>query len=340
MRTAFALVLLGVAVATAIELENKLSFDMVDKINSNPKSTWKAGYNKVWDGKPMKNIKRNFGWIKKEGSVTKKDISVAQSLPTNFDSRSQWPQCSTARTIYNQAECGSCWAFGAVEAISDRFCIHLQKNVLLSFQEMVTCNNQADGCEGGDAGIAWNYCRDNGLVSSQCSPYTVPTCPPAQQPCLNFVNTPACVQKCEANSTLNWSQDQHYLSSVYGVNSDQNQIMSEIFKNGPVEACFEVYEDFLHYKSGVYQHTTGSDLGGHCVKMLGWGVENGTPYWLCANSWTTYWGNKGYFKILRGSDECGIEDDVVAGIPSMTPPSTSSTSSSSSSSGSAHNRMF
>lgn len=33
--------------------------------------------------------------------------------------------------------------------------------------------------------------------------------------------------------------------------------------NGPVEAAFSVYEDFLTYKSGVYQHTTGDFLGGH-----------------------------------------------------------------------------
>jgi len=45
--------------------------------------------------------------------------------------------------------------------------------------------------------------------------------------------------------------------------------------NGPVEAAFNVYEDFLTYKTGVYKHTTGSLLGGHAVKCLGWGVENG-----------------------------------------------------------------
>jgi len=44
---------------------------------------------------------------------------------------------------------------------------------------------------------------------------------------------------------------------------------------------------------GVYQHVAGSELGGHAVKMLGWGVENGTPYWLVVNSWNTDWGDNG-----------------------------------------------
>ena len=58
-----------------------------------------------------------------------------------------------------------------------------------------------------------------------------------------------------------------------------------------------------------------SILGGHAIRILGWGEENGTPYWLVANSWNYDWGDKGTFKILRGSDHCGIESGVVAGLP-------------------------
>lgn len=93
--------------------------------------------------------------------------------------------------------------------------------------------------------------------------------------------------------------------------------MHEIMTNGPVEAAFDVYADFVSYKSGVYQHVSGGLLGGHAIKMLGWGVENNTPYWLIANSWNPTWGDKGYFKIKRGTNECGIEDDIVGGLPRL-----------------------
>lgn len=82
---------------------------------------------------------------------------------------------------------------------------------------------------------------------------------------------------------------------------------------GSVTAAFTVYNDFPAYASGVYQHKTGSALGGHAVKILGWGTEDGTPYWLVANSWNTDWGDKGFFKILRGSNQCGIDGQISAG---------------------------
>lgn len=92
---------------------------------------------------------------------------------------------------------------------------------------------------------------------------------------------------------------------------------------------------------GVYKHVQGNALGGHAIRILGWGVENNTPYWLVANSWNGDWyvhfishaifvflvhikkdiifvlhrGDHGTFKILRGENHCGIESEISAGIP-------------------------
>ncbi len=49
------------------------------------------------------------------------------------------------------------------------------------------------------------------------------------------------------------------------------------------------------------------------MKVLGYGEENGVKYWKVANSWNEDWGDKGYFKILRGTNECGLESRGVAG---------------------------
>jgi len=73
--------------------------------------------------------------------------------------------------------------------------------------------------------------------------------------------------------------------------------------------AFKVYKSFMSYKTGVYSKHWYELLpeGGHAVKIVGWGTESGTDYWLVANSWNTNWGDEGLFKIKRGSDECGME---------------------------------
>ncbi|KAI0512337.1 hypothetical protein KFK09_012976 [Dendrobium nobile] len=156
---------------------------------------------------------------------------------------------------------------------------------------------------------------NTGRNFAKCDPYFDqtgcghPGCEPAYP-------TPRCVKKCHVKNLL-WAENKRFSVNAYRINNDVHDIMAEIYENGPVEVAFTVYEDFAHYKSGVYRHITGDALGGHAVKLIGWGTsEQGEDYWLLANQWNRDWGDDGYFKILRGTNECEIEEDVVAGLPS------------------------
>jgi len=279
-------------------------------------------------GHSIEDVKSYLGWKGKaaerknlDQSPLSKTNSLNANPPSNFTSSTHWKNCVTIGTIYNQARCGSCWAFGGVEAASDRFCIASKGriNQIFSFAAVTECSDEASGCDGGSASATWDYINNPGIPTDRCYPYYIPTCPPSQQPCEppTFVSTPDCWYNNTCVDGSNWDRSIQTVSSVYGLNSvldAQNDIMTY----GPIEACFDVYEDFLSYKSGVYIYDgTSSLLGGHCVKISGWGVEKGVPYWLVNNSWTTYWGDKGYFKIQRGTDMCGIEDDLVAGLPTV-----------------------
>eukprot|EP01012_Entosiphon_sulcatum_P001334 TRINITY_DN102526_c0_g1_i1.p2 TRINITY_DN102526_c0_g1~~TRINITY_DN102526_c0_g1_i1.p2 ORF type:complete len:101 (+),score=18.69 TRINITY_DN102526_c0_g1_i1:23-325(+) len=90
-------------------------------------------------------------------------------------------------------------------------------------------------------------------------------------------------------------------------------MLEEIYKNGPIPVGFQVYSDFYNYHSGVYKHTKALSFNpfyevNHAVLAVGWGVtEQGEKYWIVKNSWGASWGNQGYFWILRGANECGIE---------------------------------
>ncbi|XP_077553626.1 cathepsin B-like [Haemaphysalis longicornis] len=220
-------------------------------------------------------------------------------------------------------------AFGAVEAISDRICIYTKGKVQvnISAEDLLTCCSSCGyGCNGGHPELAWEYYNEQGIVTGGlygsddgCQPYYFPPCAHSAKsklpPCTGVKPTPKCLRTCRKGYETTYTEDKHFAQTVYSTSPDEEQIKTEIFKNGPVEASFTVFADFPSYKSGVYQRHSDEALGGHSIKILGWGTENGTPYWLVANSWNPDWGDNGYFKILRGQYECGIEEEVLAGIP-------------------------
>jgi len=231
-----------------------------------------------------------------------------KTLPSAFDSRVEWPNCTAMFKPLNQGTCGSCWAFGCVKSLSQRFCVATKGafNDELSEQQMVSCNlDGIEGCSGGDPVTAFRYAGQYGIPLSTCVPYvsgqngTVPAC-----------SGSSCVAQGQK-----WEAFYADLLSIRW-HLTLNGIQEAIMTNGPVEACFDVYQDFLYYQSGVYKHTTGDFLGGHCIVLVGWGVTpDGTQYWIAQNSWGASWGMSGFFWIARGVDECGIEWKVFSALP-------------------------
>ena len=299
------------------------SYDSIAKTVNSMKTTWKATTYKK-DYTPLLGAFLDGGESLPEKKMRKKNYK----LPESFDPRDEYPKCESLKEIRDQANCGSCWAFGAVEAMSDRICIQSGQTdqTRVSAQNLLTCCTGCGfGCDGGYPSSAWSYWKRNGLCTgglygdtSTCQPYFLPPCDHhvdgSHGACPETVETPDCKEDCSDGNKKDISTQMTYGASAYSVSGEAN-IMQELYENGPVEASFTVYEDFPTYRSGVYQHVSGSALGGHAIKMIGWGVENGVKYWLCVNSWNEEWGDKGLFKIRRGTNECGIENSVNAGVP-------------------------
>ena len=49
----------------------------------------------------------------------------------------------------------------------------------------------------------------------------------------------------------------------------------------------------------------------HAALAVGYGVQNGTPYWLIKNSWSRAWGASGYIKIAQRENNCGVTSKAV-----------------------------
>ena len=296
----YKLVVVGTIVAMAAA--HPISQEMVNKLRSKP-STWEA-YN------PMENPLKEYThdqllnmlgtYIVPTNGDYKRPQVVA--TPSQFDAREQWP--SYVHAIRDQQSCGSCWAFGASEALSDRFAIASagKFNEVLSPEDMVSCDQNDYGCGGGYMDKAWQYLEEHGIVTDKCFPYTAGS--GVEAPCAS-----KCVDgaefkkfKCQKGSIVN--------------PRTVDEIKSELYTHGPLEGAFTVYEDFFNYKSGVYQHKFGGIAGGHAIKVLGYGTdENGTDYWLCANSWGAGWGEKGFFRIKQG--DSGINQQMFGCTPDL-----------------------
>ena len=76
-----------------------------------------------------------------------------------------------------------------------------------------------------------------------------------------------------------------------------------------------IYEDFLYYGSGIYSHCNGEMLGFESVLIVGWNELDGIPYWIARANYGTEFGNlDGYFYILKGWNESGIESNGYLGF--------------------------
>jgi len=109
--------------------------------------------------------------------------------------------------------------------------------------------------------------------------------------------------------------------SVAGVPADKGSeydIRHNIYMWGPVSTGMQIYPDFYTFdpKNDIYEWTgIGPRVGGHGVEIVGWGEERGKKYWIIKNSWGTKWGMDGYFRMIRGTNNCKIEENVITGVP-------------------------
>lgn len=283
--------------------------NLILHVNRNAK-TWKAAPSAFFEGWTIGDVKTLQGT-----SVSAVANNVAPCVvpetptPDSFDAREKWPQCFGYR-LYNMGNCTASWAITAASTLSNRFCVSSPQeyqHLMLSPQQLLSCDAQNRGCGGGDIDTTWKYIQREGLVSEQCFSYQGDSTVPCGNKCQNEVPLKA-ASSCVLNSEV--------------------AIRREIFLNGPVVAPIFLVDDFLVYRSGLYQEmpTAKQLMDGrrqriiHAVKIVGWGKVHGKRYWLIENSWGEDWGEDGYAKVIAGGDPdkregIVIESYVLAGTP-------------------------
>ncbi|XP_041114514.1 dipeptidyl peptidase 1 [Polyodon spathula] len=243
----------------------------------------------------------------KPAPLTEEVAKLAAGVPESWDWRNV-EGVNYVSPVRNQASCGSCYSFASMGMLEARIRI-LTNNTqtpVFSTQQVVSCSEYSQGCDGGFPYLIGKYIQDFGVVEEKCFPYIGKDSPCTLKPeCFRY-----------------YTSEYHYVGGFYGA-CNEALMKLELVKNGPMGVAFEVYGDFMSYRGGIYHHTGLTDefnpfeLTNHAVLLVGYGSDPGTgeKYWIVKNSWGTGWGEDGYFRIRRGSDECAIESIAVAATP-------------------------
>nr|XP_053640341.1 uncharacterized peptidase C1-like protein F26E4.3 [Cherax quadricarinatus] len=242
-------------------------------------------------------------------------------IPRYFDARNKREWQGRVSGVSDQGWCGASWAFSTLGVTQDRLSIESLGNesVRLAPQHLISCDRRGQsGCQGGHVDRAWQYLRRIGVVNEECYAYEsgrtgqVPVCRIPHNANLFSL-------RCAAEEVVYQRNDLYKTEPAYRISGKEIDIQWEILTNGPVQAMMTVHSDLFIYESGVYSFTglAGQETAMHSVRIIGWGEDNSlgsvpVKYWLVANSWGSDWGERGFFRIRRGTNESDIESFIIA----------------------------
>jgi len=242
---------------------------------------------------PFANIspevfKTRNGYRPTEGA-TRAPLLDVSNLATSYD----WRDHGAVNAIKDQGQCGSCWAFSTVANIEGVGMVETGKLLDLSEQQLVDCDTQDGGCQGGLPSTAFQYMIDQGmgLEGESAYPYTA----------------------ADGTCTDSKSQEKAFITAWHQTSTDETQIAAALQQYGPLSIGINA-NTFQFYTGGVASPSSflcNPSALDHGVAIVGFGTDGGKDYWTIRNSWGSSWGEAGYIRMVRGSGACGLNSDVT-----------------------------
>jgi len=219
------------------------------------------------------------------------------NVPDTYDWRTKKGALSPVK---NQGECGSCWAFSTTGSLENLYWLNHTTSMEFSEQQLVDCDQNDHGCEGGLMAWALNYVAAFGVETEKEYPYNA-----VDESCHYDSN-----KAIATNTGCNCVTPKSIIQLEAAIS---HQAVSIAVQANQISWQF--------YKGGVISDFCGDRLD-HGVLAVGYNTIKDKAAWIVKNSWGADWGAEGYVYIERnsknnGAGSCGVLAQPV--IPTNVP---------------------
>mmetsp|Transcript_68172 Transcript_68172/g.79317 ORF Transcript_68172/g.79317 Transcript_68172/m.79317 type:complete len:327 (+) Transcript_68172:61-1041(+) len=199
-----------------------------------------------------------------------------------------WREKGAVTAVKNQGQCGSCWTFSATGNIEGQHFIKHGKLVSLSEQEIVSCDTLGDGCNGGlmDLAFEWLINSRGGNIDTEAS--------------YPYASASGTAPSCRLTGRTVGAK----ISSYRDIAQSETAIANELYSTGPISIAVDA-TSWQSYQGGILTNCISQQVD-HGVLAVGFDDSYSTPYWIIKNSWGADWGESGYIRVAKGSDQCLI----------------------------------
>ncbi|KPA82923.1 cysteine peptidase A (CPA) (CPA) [Leptomonas pyrrhocoris] len=208
-------------------------------------------------------------------------------------SQSDWREKGAVTPVKNQGQCGSCWAFSAIGNIEGQWAAAGHPLTALSEQMLVSCDNVDEACNGGIMDQAWDWIIANNsgnVMTEESYPYAS-----------GSGMVPSCSSTGKVGATI---------SSHVAIAQDEAAIAAWLEQHGPISIAVDA-STWQFYFGGVVSNCFSQQLN-HGVLLVGHNDSADPPYWIVKNSWGTSWGEKGYIRLEKGSNQCMMKEYAMS----------------------------